>query len=252
MAAVAERDWAGIGEGWAPRPGFPWTHRAAFGALFLTSLGMVLALILAALFSDPMPVPVGGGGVVSSATTVSPESLKGAASLPATSRPGREVEPRTITLEASDLPAGAHVLKAQAASFSSNGSAAPPPSWDVVFQPEAGQPAGYDLSESLAVVYPSDAVAAAALQSLAAAERAAQAKEQTPGVLFGDRMTVWLETVPSRTNEVVVRVTWQSMNVVGQVSMFGPPGSDLVQRTLTLAQRQQDRIGSPVPLKKQS
>jgi hypothetical protein len=47
-------------------------------------------------------------------------------------------------------------------------------------------------------------------------------------------------------------VTWQSMNVVGQVSMFGPPGSDLVQRTLTLAQRQQDRIGSPVPMKKQS
>jgi hypothetical protein len=212
---------------------------------------MLLALILAAFFSDPRPSLIGSGGVVSSATTVSPDSLRGASPLPAARRPGRDVDPRTLTLDPSEMPAGAHVLKAGAASFNSGGSAGPPPSWDVVFQPDAAQPAGYDLSECLAVVYPSDAVAAAALQSLAASERALQAKEQSPGLLLGDRMTVWVETVPNRSNEVVVRVTWQSMNVVGQVSMFGPTGPDLVQRTLTLAQREQDRIGSPAPLKKQ-
>jgi hypothetical protein len=250
MAATVEREWVGVGKGWAPRPGFPWTQRAAFGALLVTGLGMLLALILAAFFSGPWPQPMGGGGVVLSASTVSPNSMTAASSLPAASRPGRDVEPRTITLDKSDMPAGAHVLKAGAASFSSGGSSAPPPSWDVVFQPDPGHPAGYDLSESLAVVYPSDAVAVAALQSLAAAERAAKAKEETPSLLVGDRMTVWVETVPNRSNQVVVRVTWQSMNVVGQISVFGPAGADLVQRTLTLAQREQDRIGSPAPLKK--
>src|ERR1700736_2304284 len=101
MAATAEQEWAGVGEGWGPRPGFPWTQRAALGALVVTSLGMVLALILAAFFSDPWPQASGGGGVVLSSTTVSSDSLTGAASLPAAGRPGRDVEPRTLTLDAS-------------------------------------------------------------------------------------------------------------------------------------------------------
>jgi hypothetical protein len=48
---------------------------------------------------------------------------------------------------------------------------------------------------------------------------------------------------------VVVRVTWQSMNVVGQVSVFGQAGPELVQRALRLAVMQQDRIGAPAPVK---
>jgi hypothetical protein len=119
----------------------------------------------------------------------------------------------------------------------------------VVFQPAPGQEAGFDLAESLAVVYPSDAVAASALQALAASEQTSQASQQSPDQLVGDRMTVWVEAVPSRSNEAVVRVTWKSMNVVGQVSLFGPSGSrELVSRALELAQLEQDRIGAPAPI----
>jgi hypothetical protein len=39
------------------------------------------------------------------------------------------------------------------------------------------------------------------------------------------------------------------MNVVGQVSIFGQAGPDLVQRALRLALIQQDRIGAPTPVR---
>jgi hypothetical protein len=246
MAISAERELGGAAAGWRLRPRLPWTQRAALRGLALTSVGVVLALGAGLVFSAAPAWRTGAGDWAASAE---PASLTPARPVPIASRPGRQVDPRAVTLEVGDLPAGAHVLKAGAASFSSSGSGSPPPSWDVVFQPDLGRPAGYDLAESLSVVYTSDAVAVTAIQSVMAAERAANATNQPPPTTLGDRLTVWEEPVSGRTGGAVVRVTWQSMNVVGQVSIFGQAGPDLVQRALRLALTQQDRIGAPTPVK---
>nr|MDQ6920143.1 hypothetical protein [Candidatus Dormibacteraeota bacterium] len=79
------------------------------------------------------------------------------------------------------------------------------------------------------------------IQSAADAERVAHATNQPSTTIVGDRLTVLAEPVAGRAKEVVARVTWQSMNVVGQVSMFGQAGSDPVQRALRPALLQQDR-----------
>jgi hypothetical protein len=246
MAISAERELAGAAAGWRLRPRLPWTQRAALRGLALTSFGVVLALVAALLFAAAPAWRTGAGEWAASAA---PASLTPARSLPSASRPGRQADPKAVTLEVGDLPAGARVLKAGAASFSSSGSGSPPPSWDVVFQPDPGRPAGYDLAESLSVVYPSDAVAVSAIQSVMAAERAAHATNQAPATTVGDRLTVWEEPVSGGASGAVVRVTWQSMNVVGQVSIFGQAGPDLVQRALRLALIQQDRIGAPTPVR---
>lgn len=246
MAVSAEQELASAAAGWRLRPVLPWTQRAALRGLVLTSLGVVLALVAALLFAA---APAWRVNTAEWAASAAPASLTTAQSLPTASRPGKQVDPRNITLEMSDMPAGARVLKAGVASFNSTGSASPPPSWDVVFQPDPARPAGYDLAESLSVIYPSDPAAVAAIQSMGSAERAAHANNQPPGTTIGDRLTVWEEPVSGKPNGVVVRVTWQSMNVVGQVSLFGQAGPDLVQGALRLAVIQQDRIGAPAPVK---
>ncbi|HEY4866494.1 MAG TPA: hypothetical protein VIK45_13380 [Candidatus Dormibacteraeota bacterium] len=246
MAISADQELAGAAVGWRLRPVLPWTQRAALRGLILTSLGVALALLAALLFAA---APGWRVNTAEWAASAAPASLTAAKPVPAASRPGKQVDPRIVTLEMSDMPAGTQVLKAGVASFSSSGSASPPPSWDVLFQPDPSRPAGYDLAESLSVIYPSDPAAAAAIQSVASAERAARASNQAPTTTIGDRLTVWEEPVSGKPNGVVVRVTWQSMNVVGQVSVFGQAGPELVQRALRLAVMQQDRIGAPAPVK---
>jgi len=119
-------------------------------------------------------------------------------------------------------------------------------------RPDPAQPAGYDFAESLAVVYPSDRVAASAMASLAAAERASGATEVAITTPVGDRQTVWVEQTPDRPGAAIVRVTWQSMNVVGEVSLLAQVGPAEVQRAVQLALVEQDRIGAPVPFDEQA
>jgi hypothetical protein len=150
---------------------------------------------------------------------------------------------------AADLPAGARVSKEGPASFSTSAKA--PPSWDVVIRPDPAHPADYEFTESLAVVYPSERVAASAMASVGASERAGGASELAAGSSVGDQQTVWLEQTPGRPGEAIVRVAWQSMNVIGENSVLAPAGSAEIQRALDLAQLEQGRIGAPVPLDEQ-
>lgn len=159
-------------------------------------------------------------------------------------QPARRTQPRTVTLQQGDLPPGARVAKEGPASFSTR--AQPPPSWDVVMRPDPAQPADYEFAESLAVVYPSDQTAAGAMASLAAAERAGGATEAAATTSVGDRQMVWVEQTPDRPGQAIVRVTWQSMNVVGEVSLLAQAGQAQVRHTVELALVEQGRIGAPV------
>ena len=163
----------------------------------------------------------------------------------------RNPEPRKITLTTRDLPTGYHVLREGPASFSTGVSGQPPPSWDVVFEPDGGLRADYQLAESLAVVYPTPALAATALDSQDALERGAGASEQRPASGPGDRVTVSVVPIPDRPQYRLVRVTWQSLNVIGQVSLLGQAGTAQPDRAVLLAMAQQDRIGAPAPVKEE-
>lgn len=168
---------------------------------------------------------------------------------PSSSATVRNPEPRALTLTAGDLPPGFHVLKEGPAAFNAGSAGARPPSWDVVFEPGPGQQSGYQLAESLAIVYPTRSLAADAVDSQASLERAARATQQTPSIGVGDRVTIWREQVSARPQAVIVRVTWQSLNIVGQVSLLEPAGSGYSDLAERLAISQQERIGAPAPTK---
>jgi hypothetical protein len=226
----------------------PWSQWAVFGGLAATCAAAVLALLATAFISD-----VGRTGVPAGwSTTVIYASTAGETPPRPVSpgQPARRTQPRAVTLQLTDLPPGARVSREGPASFSSR--ALPPPSWDVVMRPDPAQPAGYEFAESLAVVYPSDRVAASAMASLAAAERASGATEVATTTPVGDRQTVWVEQTPDRPGAAIVRVTWQSMNVVGEVSLLAQAGPAEVQRAVQLALVEQDRIGAPVPFDEQA
>jgi hypothetical protein len=114
-------------------------------------------------------------------------------------------------------------------------------------RPNPAQPADYEFAESLAVVYANDRVATSAMASLSAAERAAGATEQAATIPVGDVQTVWVEQAPNRPGVTIVRVTWRSMNVVGEVSLMTQAGPAQLQRALQLALLEQERIAAPVP-----
>jgi len=242
---VAERQWDPGAV--FHRDGLPWNERPVLLALTAACLAALLALLATAFFAE-----VGRGrGLQAGGTTVIYASSAGeAAPLPLSpAQPARRTEPRTVTLRASDLPPGARLSKEGPASFSAN--ELPPPSWDVVIRPDPGQPAGYEFAESLAVVYPNDQVAASAMASLSTAERANGATEVAASPPVGDRQTVWVEQTRARPGAAIVRVNWQSMNVVGEVSILGQAGPGQVQRAVQLALVEQDRIGAPVPFDEQ-
>jgi hypothetical protein len=117
---------------------------------------------------------------------------------------------------------------------------------------DPAQAPGYSYVESLAVVYPSDRVAAAAMTSMGAAELANKAIEQPVGRPVAARQTVWVEQNPGKADEVIVRVTWQSMNVVAQVSVYGQAGQARLDRALQLARLEQERISAPSPFREPS
>ncbi len=238
--AVAERHWHG---GRVRRPrALPWSQRAVLGSLTATCLAVLVALLATAFISDVGrgKAPAGWG-----TTVIYPSSPGESPTRPVSpGQPARRTQPRTVTLQLSDLPPGARVSREGPASFSP--SAQPPPSWDVVIRPDPAQPADYEFAESLAVVYASDRVAASAMSSLAASERAAGATEEAAATRVGDRQTVWLEQSSSRPGAAIVRVAWQSMNVVGEVGILAHGGQAEVERAMQLALVEQGRIGAPV------
>jgi hypothetical protein len=244
--AVAERHWHG--ESVLHRGVPPWSQKAVLGGLVATCVAVVVALFATAFLSDVSrgKAPAGWG-----TTVLYPSSVAESPPRPLSpGQPARRTQPRTVTLQPSDLPPGARVSREGPASFSP--SAQPPPSWDVVMRPDPAQAADYEFAESLAVVYASDRVAARAMASLAASERASGAIEVAETTRLGDRQTVWLEQTPSRPGAAIVRVAWQSMNVVGEVSILAHGGPAEVERALRLALVEQDRIGAPVSFAEQT
>jgi hypothetical protein len=231
-----------------PRGGLPRSQRAVLAGFSATCIAVVVALLATAF---PSQLGSGAAPVVWGTTIIYSSSGTEAPPLPSSPAvPARRPEPRTLTLVATDLPSGARVSKEGAASFSSSAKA--PPSWDVVIRPDPAHPADYEFTESLAVVYPSERVAAGSMAALGASEHAGGASELAVGSSVGDRQTVWLEQTSGRPGEAIVRVAWQSMNVIGEVSVLAPAGSAETQRALDLAQVEQGRIGAPVPVDEQN
>jgi hypothetical protein len=207
---------------------------------------VILSLLAGTLVPRPHPA-------LPSATSASGGTAGGPAAdlaLSETNSAGAAVrltQPRAVTLQPSDLAAGTKLASEGPASFRAGTSGAPPPSWEVLLQLDPGQSPDYRYVESLAVVYPSQQVATAAIGSIEAEERNAGASEKAATVPVGGRETVWLEQSPSQPGEMIVRVTWQSMNVVGQVSVFGRAGQAGLERAEQLALVEQNRIADPVP-----
>jgi hypothetical protein len=168
-----------------------------------------------------------------------------------TGQPVRLTEPRGVTIKPADLPAGTRVDSEGPASFRA-GSGAVPPSWDILMHLDPAQAPGFTYVESLAVVYPTNRVAASAMTSMGAAEVANRASEQPVSLPIAARQTVWVEQNPGKADEVIVRVTWQSMNVVAQVSVYGQAGQARLDRALQLARLEQERISAPVPFREPS
>jgi len=153
----------------------------------------------------------------------------------------RNPAPKAITLRASDLPAGSRLLREAPVGFSPTDARGGPSSWDAIFVSGDGQ-----MIESLAVVYPDADAARAAFDAQDVAEQAAGAVRQSPIRGLGDRESVWQETGPSGA-QGITRVTWQSLNVVAQVSVLGPAGGVSQDGVLNLAAVEQDRIAAPAP-----
>ena len=97
------------------------------------------------------------------------------------------------------------------------------------------------------MIYPSPAAAAAALASHDAAERGTQAFELPTVTGVGDQVSAWEEPAPGDSGGAIVRVTWQSREVIAQVSVLGQPGVALEDATVQLATAQQASIRTAQP-----
>ncbi len=85
--------------------------------------------------------------------------------------------------------------------------------------------------------------AMAAVETEDAVEQAAHAVRQAPIAGLSSRQAVWIEAAPDRPGFGIVRVTWQTLNVVSQVGALGPIGPSEPARTAQLAMVEQDRLG---------
>ena len=147
-------------------------------------------------------------------------------------------------LKVTDLPRAYHVLKAGPTAFSATVGESAPSGWDVVFAPDAPPQAAYLLVESVVAVYPDAAAAGAAVQAEDAAEQAAHAARQQPIPGLASRQAAWIEPAPGRPGYGIVRITWQELNVVGQVGALGPITSSEPEQTALLAMVQRNRISA--------
>jgi hypothetical protein len=229
----------------APERRFPWRlwgHRVALGLVLLGVAGLLVYLLFQALFPE-QPQQVQRGRTASPTDTATEPPLTNPRPTPTpSSRGASEPDPRAVTLKTTDLPAGYHVLREGQASFTAGAGGPTSPSWDVVFQADAGQHADYRLVESVVVVYLSAAQATASLDSQASSERSAHAIELPSAGGLGDQGLAWQESPPDGSDNAIVRVTWQSVDVVGQVSVLGRSGPSLQAQAMHLAITQQSAI----------
>jgi hypothetical protein len=229
----------------APERRFPWRlwgHRVALGLVLVGVAGLLIYLLLQALLPEP-PRPGQRASTASPTDAAAEPPLTNPHPTPTpSSRGSSDPDPRAVTLKVTDLPAGYHVLREGQASFTPGAGGPTSPSWDVVFQPDAGQQADYRLVESVVVVYLSAAQATASLDSQATSERAAHAIELPAAGGLGDQGLAWVESPADGSDNAIVRVTWQSVDVVGQVSVLGRSGPSLQAQAMHLAITQQSAI----------
>jgi hypothetical protein len=213
--------------------------------LAFLGVGTLVLLVVAVLIPDELQLRLHGGLHAPSAANTAEPSPTASASAP-TSSPMVTInpEPAAVVLKVTDLPQGYHLLKAGPTVFSATAGESAPAGWDVVFAPDAPRQAIYLLIESVVAVYPDAAAAGAAVQAEDAAEQAAHAARQLPIPGLATRQAAWIEPAPDRPGYGIVRLTWQELNVVGQVGALGPITSSEPQQTALLAMVQRNRIST--------
>lgn len=218
------------------------------GLVALLCLGTMALGVVVLVFADRWPFGSEGLEPPSSMTTAQP-SESALAPAPTASPPAATIrpEPQAVTLQVTDLPPGYHVLKTGPALFSPNAGEATPASWDVVFAPDTSRQTGYLLVESAVAVYADTEAAVAAVKTEDEAEESVHALRQVSVPGLGNQQAVWIEPAPDRPGYGIVRVTWQSLNVVGQVSVLGLVDSSQPLKTAQLAMVEQNRIQGAMP-----
>ncbi len=219
-----------------------WSQRVGVAIVVVTAVAAAAGWAVVLFFPDAWPL--GGEQAIATPSAAPTGPREGGEALNGPSPSTRQMnpEPRAVALRTTDLPPGYHVLHEGPASFSSTGGEEQPSSWDVVFAPDLGQRAELLLIESVVAVYPDATTADAAVDIEDAAERSAHALEQAPVPSLGDRQAIWVQPAPDRDTYGVTRVTWQSINVVGQISTLGPMTPPVLGMTEHLATLEQDRI----------
>jgi len=213
--------------------------------LALLGVGTLVLLVVAVLMPDEVQLALHGGPQAPVGTNTPEPSPNASVSAP-TSSPAVTIhpEPAAVVLKVTDLPRAYHVLKAGPTAFSATVGESAPSGWDVVFAPDAPPQAAYLLVESVVAVYPDAAAAGAAVQAEDAAEQAAHAARQQPIPGLASRQAAWIEPAPGRPGYGIVRITWQELNVVGQVGALGPITSSEPEQTALLAMVQRNRISA--------
>lgn len=227
-----------------------WRQRVGVAIVVATAVAAAAGWAVVLFF--PNAWPSGGEQAIATPSAAPTGPREGGEALsgpPPSTRRQMNPEPRAVTLRTTDLPPGYHVQHEGPASFSSTGGEKLPSSWDVVFAPDLGQTAELLLIESVVAVYSDAGTADAAVDIEDAAERSAHALERGPVPSLGDRQAIWVQPALGRATYGVTRVTWQSTNVVGQISTLGPMTPLVLGMTVHLATVEQDRIergGRPV------
>jgi len=232
-------------------PRWSWPPYTRDGILALLGL-LTLALLIVALFFPDLSRFWGRASFQAPASMISAEpSLStpvrpppSATALAPTLAPAATAspDPTALVLRASDLAPGYRVQKAEPVLFGSGVGLAPPASWDVVFVPDGGRQTWYIMIESVVAVYADASAAMAAVEAEDVTERRARAVRQAPIPGLGSVQAVWLEPAPDRPGYGTIRITWQTLNVVGQVAAFGPIDPSEPQQTGSLAVIEQGRI----------
>jgi hypothetical protein len=251
---------------WRPRTRerYDRLYRAAVRRMRLTlGLGSVSVLLLLVLgfgsgfwLANPGGQPVSVRAIIPFVRPVSPPATASrAAPAPPPSIPtppnqtvrSSALNPASMTLTLRDLPSGYHLLSQGPASFSTSSAGGPPkagvpPSWDVIFARDSGQPSSRRLVESLAVIYPQASTARQALTELEAAQAAQQATRQAPPAGLGQNADQWIERAPNGGSYTVVRLAWVTGLVVSQVSILDLPDPSTIEQAVALSLMQQRRL----------
>ena len=114
-----------------------------------------------------------------------------------------------------------------------------------MFALDADRHVGYRLIESVVAVYNDASTAVAAVEAEDAVEQAAHAVRQQPIPGLASRQAAWVDPAPDRSGYGIVRITWQELNVVGQVGALGQISSSEPGQAALLAMIVRNRISKP-------